>query len=299
MNRALDHDRFELRPQGPYSLAASIQFLEGFTPAGRPSTGVTDALDLAFVADGGHDVAGVRVRADGEVVVGEVFGAADGDVVRAQVARILSLDVDGRGFAAVGERDPVIGRLLARFPGLRPVCFCSPYEAGAWALLSHRVRMTQAARIKNRIAEEFGPVVEIAGTPHHAFPAPADLASLPTIPGVAERKANYLRHLARAAADGQLDAARLRAMPATEALADLKSLPGIGDFSAQLILLRGAGAPDELPTHEPRLARAIARAYGLAEPAAPDEIAALTDRWRPYRTWASFLLRADFEDERA
>lgn len=289
-------NRFEIQPQGPYSLAASIQFLEGFTPAGRERTGATADLDLAFVADGGNDVAGVRVRADGDAVVGEVYGTADADVVRAQVARILSLDVDGRGFPAVGERDPIIGRLQARYPGLRPVCFYSPYEAGAWALLSHRVRMTQAARIKNRIAEEFGSVVAIAGTPHSAFPAPADLAQVATIPGVAERKANYLRHLARAAVDGQLDAVRLRAMPATEALADLKTLPGIGDFSAQLILLRGAGAPDELPSHEPRLARAIARAYGLDEPAAPAEVAALTDRWRPYRTWASFLLRADFED---
>ena len=104
-------DRFEIQPQGPYSLAASIQFLEGFTPAGREPTGATDALDRAFVADGGNDVAGVRVRTDGDAVVGEVFGTAEIDVVRAQVARILSLDVDGRAFAAVGERDPIVGRL--------------------------------------------------------------------------------------------------------------------------------------------------------------------------------------------
>jgi DNA-3-methyladenine glycosylase II len=64
-------------------------------------------------------------------VVGEVFGEADVGVVRAQVGRILSLAVDGRGFAEVGERDPVVGRLQTRYPGLRPVCLYSLYKAAA------------------------------------------------------------------------------------------------------------------------------------------------------------------------
>jgi DNA-3-methyladenine glycosylase II len=64
-------------------------------------------------------------------VVGEVFGDADPEAVRDQVARILSLDVDGSGFPAVGRRDPVVGGLQARWPGLRPVGFFSPYEAAA------------------------------------------------------------------------------------------------------------------------------------------------------------------------
>lgn len=41
---------------------------------------------------------------------------ADPDAVRGQVARILSLDVDGRAFPAVGERDPMIGRVQPRQP---------------------------------------------------------------------------------------------------------------------------------------------------------------------------------------
>ena len=91
-------------------------------------------------------------------------------MVRAQVARILSLDIDGRDGPRVGKRDLVMGRLQACYPGLRPVCFFSPYEAAAWALISHRIRITQAARIKARLAEELGPAVEIHGRKEHAFP---------------------------------------------------------------------------------------------------------------------------------
>src|SRR5215212_12001903 len=48
---------FELRPVGPYSLAASVRFLEGFTPAAYEGH-KEGHLHLAFVADGGEDVAG-------------------------------------------------------------------------------------------------------------------------------------------------------------------------------------------------------------------------------------------------
>ena len=65
----------------------------------------------------------------------------------------------------------------------------------------------------------------------------------------------------------------------------LKRLPGIGDFSADLVILRGAGAPDGLPLHGPRLGRAIALAYGVDRPPSAEEIAVLAERRRPYRTW--------------
>src|SRR6185437_13067090 len=94
------------------------------------------------------------------------------------------------------------------------------------------------------------------------FPSPQQLAKLDAFPGLAGRKPEWLRSLAQAALDGQLDTARLRALPVADALADLKKLPGIGDFSAGLILLRGASAPDAVPSAEPRLARAVALAYG-------------------------------------
>jgi DNA-3-methyladenine glycosylase II len=237
------------------------------------------------------------VRSEDGAIAGEVFGEADAEVAGAQVARILSLDVDGRGFAEVGRRDPVVGRLQARFPGLRPVCFYSPYEAAAWALISQRARIVQSARTKARMAEELGPTVEIHGKPVHAFPGPSRLAGLTDFPGLFGRKIENLRHLAREAAEGKLDAAYLRSLPVEKALEELKKLPGIGDFSAELILLRGAGEPDYLPMYEPRLRRAVAMAYGLDSPPLIEELEKIAEHWRPYRTWVSLYLRAMLEEE--
>jgi DNA-3-methyladenine glycosylase II len=287
---------FELVPEGPFSLAASAAFLEGFAPAAQRAAG-EGHLHLAFVPDGDEDAAGVCLRQPDGVVVGEMFGEADPDAVRDQVARILSLDVDGTGFPEVGRRDPVVAGLQARWPGLRPVGFFSPYEAAAWALIGHRIRIVQAARIKARMAAELGQAVDVHGDRRHAFPGPTRLAGLEGFAGLYGRKVENLRSLGEAAADGRLDGARLRALPRDQALAELKLLPGIGDFSAELVLLRGAADPDHLPLHEPRLCRGAALAYGLDEPPDRDWLEERSEAWRPYRTWVVLLLRVLLETE--
>ena len=285
---------FRMRPRGPYSLAAAARFVEGF-PAGQGG-GAGPRLDLAFPAEGGGTTLGVRVTEDAGGLLADVVAnpgrlpAAD---VQRQVERILSLDVDGTGFPDVGMRDPVVGGLQARFPGLRPVQFHSPYEAAAWTIIGHRIRMTQAAAITSRLAEELGETVDFGDRRLAAFPPPERLAALPPTRGLTELKVGRLRALGRAAADGRLDADLLRGMPRPEALAHLRTLPGVGPFSAELILLRGAGDPDAFPANEKRLHRAMAAAYGLGPEPDLATLTAVADRWRPYRTWVALLLRAD------
>jgi 3-methyladenine DNA glycosylase/8-oxoguanine DNA glycosylase len=82
----------------------------------------------------------------------------------------------------------------------------------------------------------------------------------------------------------------LLALGPDEALRRLQKLPGIGPFSAQLILVRGAGHPDVFPADEQRLHAEMRASYGLpgADVAELEEVAR---RWRPYRSWVALLLR--------
>jgi DNA-3-methyladenine glycosylase II len=198
------------------------------------------------------------------------------------------------GFAQVAEADPVVAGLAARYPGLRPVCFGSPYEAAAWAVIGHRIRIVQAAAIKERTAERYGARLTVAGAPLATFPTPRALRAVADIPGLPQIKTQRLRAPADAALVGDLDATRLRAMAPADALAHLRTLPGIGPFSAELILIRGTGHPDLFPAHERRLHAATADAYHLDNPG-PGQLAELSARWAPYRSWVALLLRADRE----
>lgn len=285
----------EITVHGEFDLAAAARFLTGFAPAGQPEA-ERGALRVAFPLDGEWTPVGavLRQRSPGEVVV-EVHGPpARADAVLAQVRRMCSLDVDGTGFAEVGARDPVVSLVQGMHPGLRPVLFASPYEAACWAVLSHRIWMTQAVRLRRRLAERHGTEVDVGGSVLTSFPAPAVLAKLEYLPGLSGPKMQRLRGIGEAAADGLLDAATLRAMPADEALKQLQLLPGIGRFSAELILIRGAGHPDVFPRAETRLHEIMREAYHLPD-AGVEELAEIAEAWAPFRSWVSFLFRVEGE----
>jgi DNA-3-methyladenine glycosylase II len=291
------HQPAELHAEGPFDLTASARFLEGFTPAARPdAAGEPGSLRLAFPVDGSWQHAGVliRQRAPGSVEVSVAVSEEVAEAVVHQVRRILSLDVDGSGFSAIGRADPVVGEVQARYPGLRPVLFHSPYEAACWTIITNRFRMTQAARIKQRIAERHGELVEVDGRQLASFPAPEALQAIEPPLGLSEVKVERLRAIARAAQEGLLDAESLRALDADDALRQLQRLPGIGPFSAQLILVRGAGHPDVFPSNEERLHAEMRELYALPD-ASPGALAEIADRWRPYRSWVALLLRANRE----
>jgi DNA-3-methyladenine glycosylase II len=264
----------ELAVRGPFSLAQSIAFAGAFVPVQAPQPDA-DMMRLAFVDDQGESAA-VAVRQDGERVTVDYRSSLAPERVAAHTARILSLDVDATGFAAVGERDAEVAELQRAFPGRRPVCFGSPFEAGVWALLSQRTSMRQAAGIRRRLVEAIGEPLELEGVTLRAFPAPQRVAALDAFPGVPAVKIERLRGLARAALAGELDPDLLRAREPEETLERLRRLPGVGPFSAELILLRGAGHPDVLPQHTPGL---------------PPDLAARAQAWRPFRGWVAFLLR--------
>lgn len=269
----------EFEVLGPWSLGTSRAFWEGFAPARLPAPRTPGAgrLQTVFRVEADASRAEATVTQHGARARVGVSGDGDLEAAAAQVRRFLSLDVDARGWPGVGDRDPVVADAQRRLPGLRPCGFHSAYEAAAWAVLSQRVRIPQAAVLRDAVVARWGE--------GGAFPAPAVLRAADLdLPG---RKAEYLHAVAEAALEGMLDTAVLRSLDPEAAVAVVQGVPGLGPFSAELVVLRGAGAPDALPRHERRFDDEVARRYGpgrsLAEVSAP---------WRPYRTWAAVHLRA-------
>jgi hypothetical protein len=68
--------------------------------------------------------------------------------------------------------------------------------------------------------------------------------------------------------------------------------PGIGAFTAELILVRAVGHTDLLPVSEPRLLALVGELYGLGRPATGRELESIGAAWAPFRTWVSVLVRA-------
>lgn len=262
---------------GPWSVETSRAFWQGFAPNLLPLGGEGGELSSAFLAEADWRRAEVVVTQHSDEAHLALTGDGDLDAAAAQVCRFLGLDVDGRGWPQVAERDPVIADAQARLPGLRPCGFYSAYEAAAWSVLSQRTRIVQAAQVRRDLADRYGD--------DGAFPSPQVLRALDLdLPG---RKTEYLQAVADAALDGRLDTAALRSLDAEEAIRRVQEITGLGPFAAELVVVRGANAPDVMPRHERRLLAEMEHLYGPSH--SVDEV---SGRWRPYRTWAAVHLRA-------
>lgn len=275
--RQVARHEHEIEVLGPWSLATSKAFWEGFAPAALAPSGEAHQLSSVFCAEGDWRRAELVVTQEDGTARVEVAGEGDLEAATAQACRFLSLDVDAREWPAVGRRDPVMADAQARLPGLRPCGFHSPYEAAAWAVLSQRVRIVQAARMREDLVRSHGD--------EGSFPAPQLLRRLELdVPG---RKAEYLRAVAVAALEGRLDGAKLRSADPDEGIRAVQEIQGLGPFAAELVVVRGANAPDVLPWHERRLEAEVVERYGSDR-----TLADVSEAWRPFRSWAAVHLRA-------
>jgi DNA-3-methyladenine glycosylase II len=279
-----------IHANGPFNWAASLDVVERFGPVKRYAASGQDPLRITFLLDGTFEPTAAAIRPTTDGLDAEFAGTAHADAAARQVARIFSLDHDGTGFAALGERDPAFGRIQAALPGLRPVNFPSPYECAAWAVISQRISMQQAAVIQDRLIAAHGTTLEIAGEAVRVFPAPARLLEVDDVASLPAEKVARLHSVAQAALDGILDANRLRALGDVDGPASVRAIRGIGPFWASGIYLRPGGILDVFPD-EPIAIAALGALHGLGDRPSTADIERLTEAYRPYRMWACFLLR--------
>jgi DNA-3-methyladenine glycosylase II len=283
---------FAIAPKGPFSLAAAQDFAGGF-PAGIGGGAVGEtSIVMAFPIEGTNDSAAVELRqeADGRLVARSDVSHSRLAAAERQAARSLSVDHDGSDWPAVGDRDPVIGRLQSEYRYLRPVCFYSAYEAATSFVIGQRIARRQGARIKAWLAESFGDRPTVDGQPYPAFPRPERLLEVGEAAGLSQKKLGWLHGLARAALEGRLQTEELRALPRADAIERLCATPGIGPFTAEGTWLRGCGLVDELPTAEAPTLQAVSNLYDRPD-LDSSGLAEIAELWRPYRMWAVVLLR--------
>ncbi len=169
----------------------------------------------------------------------------------ATVRRILGLDVDPRPLRRLVERERCLRSVALALRGMRPPRFADLFEAFANVVPFQQISLEAGLAVVGRLVERFGEVLERDGKRHRAFPTAGAVAEARIdrlmACGLSRRKAECLRSIARAIASGTLREEAIAAMPTDAAIDALSELPGIGRWSAGLILLRGFGRLDVFP----------------------------------------------------
>jgi DNA-3-methyladenine glycosylase II len=114
--------------------------------------------------------------------------------------------------------------------------------------------------------------------------------------GLSWRKVSTLRDLAERLTDGRLNPDVLNTLPDDELIAELTAIPGIGPWTAQGALIIALQREDVVLPGDLALRKAVQAAYQLDHLPTQQEVLAIAEKWRPYRSLAtSYLFSAAFE----
>lgn len=108
--------------------------------------------------------------------------------------------------------------------------------------------------------------------------------------GLSGMKIDYLKDLARNIEEGKLNMKSLPKMSDDEVVEHLTQVKGIGRWTAEMFLIFSLGRQDVLPVHDLGLRKGVQVAFSLAELPKPKEVEKLGERWRPYRSIATWYL---------
>jgi AraC family transcriptional regulator of adaptative response / DNA-3-methyladenine glycosylase II len=208
--------------------------------------------------------------------------------VIARIRRVFDLTADPGLIGAHLSQDPVLAPLVAARPGLRAPGAWDGFELAVRAILGQQITVTAARGLAAKLVEAYGePIDDPAAVKlglSRVFPAPdrlvgQDIAAL----GMPKARGAALEALARTvAADPTIFTPRA---DLESAIAALKALPGVGEWTAQYIALRELREPDAFPQADIGLMRAMADETGLRPN--PAELLARAEAWRPWRAYAA------------
>jgi AraC family transcriptional regulator of adaptative response / DNA-3-methyladenine glycosylase II len=280
--------------RAPYDWAAMLRFLEARAIAGVELVtnntysrvirlggafeGVTGSIHVAHAPES----SGLRVLVR--------FGRLNAlPSIIARLRRMFDLSADPTAIESALSSDRLLAPLVAARPGLRVPGAWDPFEIAVRAVLGQQIAVQAAIRLAARIVLAIGtPVIDSSETPGltHAFPLPEQfkLRRLSGLGMTGARAAALAGIAAVSAADPHLFDPR---RDLSEAVARLRELSGIGEWTAQYIAMRALGESDAFLAGDV----AIQRRFDCdgRRPTA-SELLTHSERWRPWRAYAMLHL---------
>lgn len=167
----------------------------------------------------------------------------------------------------------------------------SPYEVLLRAITYQSISGKAASTIWGRIKE-----LGKDGRP----PEPAKMLKIPVArlrkAGLSAAKAASMKDLAKKTLAGIVPTHEQALKLSDEELVErLDSVRGIGAWTVEMFLIFRLGRPDVLPVHDLGVKKGWSVAYGKKHMPTPKELLKFGERWRPYRTVASWYMWRAFE----
>ena len=215
----------------------------------------------------------IRVAADAPTREAALYGIE-------RMAFLCGLDQDLSEFHERFRRDPLLGRVIRRWPMIRPERKAEPFEALAFAITEQLIEGGRAYEIQRRLIWRWGRRSDCrrwrdAPTPEAiAGLAPAELTACDLAP----KRALAMVKVAHEVAAGRIDLDEHE--PAWQRL---RAIREIGSWTVEKLALEGQGRDDMIPAGDLAYVKIVGRLAGLGRRATEDEVRDFFEPYAPFQ----------------
>ena len=252
-------------------------------------------MRLAFCLDGyTEQVAAAVTQPSAQVLRVEVQGEADPHRVADQVARVLSVDVDGTGYDELGARDPVVGAAQAQASGSASAALLLRVRGAA--LVGPVGAPAAAPDGRGPRAARPGARADVHGRRRRASRPSRCPSSCSAVPAVRrdprDQAAPHARDRPGRPRRGARHGDAARPGPGRDPRASCRRSRGSGRSTPSWSWSGRSVTPTFFRSTSRWCAARSRRPSARHEPLDPDRLAQVAEAWRPWRTWVGVALRA-------
>ncbi len=290
-----------VKPVAPFDFDQALDFIETFAPMHGEQ--VVTERTLTRAAWASQTPVAFRLWSTGaveqpelryEFYADDAVGDDDHAAILRRITAYLSLDDDLHRFYELIETDPPFISVRRELYGYHQVKFLTPFENACWTILSQRNLLPIAQRMKRALIQRFSACVETDGMQYWPFPGAKIVigASVDELTRLLRnsRRAEYIH--GAAAAFAEVDEKFLRGGPYDEVFEWLCGIPGVGAWSAALIMIRSLGRMDRVPYGDKSLMTIAGHIYGDGRPLPAEEVQRLADHSGDLQGYWGHYLRA-------
>lgn len=280
--------------------------------AGQPSYSrdqefkTEDYIDGAYLRllDLGDKAALARVESAGSVddpqlavsLTGDDLTDDDAERAGRQISWLLGCDQDLRPCYDSVAHDPILRDVVEQFYGYHNTRTASVFEALVQAIMGQQIATAVARIVRNLLIQNYGVRASIGDREWYAFPraetlARAEVSDLRQLK-LSVRKSEYIQGIARAALESPDGFERMHDLPDDEVVKGMVALRGVGNWTAQWVLVRALARPDGFPIGDLALRRTVASLYFNGAEINDEELLEFSHRWSPWRSYATAYLFA-------
>ncbi len=177
------------------------------------------------------------------------------------------------------------------FNGLRLLGIPNAFEALCWCIIGQQINLTFAYSLKRRLTETYGTKIEFEGKKYWAFPEPETISKLSPedlrIFQFSQKKAEYVIEAGRQFALGNISKEVLAKLSTEEAIKKLTAIRGIGEWTANYLLMKSLRRQDCITHGDVGLFNALVKIKSF--PKRPEKKQIL-DLFADYKGWEAYLV---------